>query len=47
MRVEITYWEAGRTWKEVVNASNVEAAKKVAKARNPTIRIVGLNPLVG
>jgi len=45
MRIEITYWEGGRTWKEVVHANNVQSAKQIAEARNPTIRIVAMNPV--
>jgi len=45
MRIEITYWEGGRTWKEIVHANNVQDAKKIGEARNPTIRIVAMNPV--
>ena len=45
MKVEITYWEGGSTWKEVIRANNVQDARKIAAARNPTIKIVASNPV--
>ena len=46
MKVVITYWESGRTWKATVIAKDVPAARSVAQARNPSIRIVAMNPVV-
>ena len=45
MKVEITYWEGGSTWKEIIRANNVQDAKKTGEARNPTIKIVAMNPV--
>ncbi len=47
MRVQVTFYQGGKTWKEVVIANNVQHAKKIAEARNPRIRVIALNPLVG
>ena len=45
MKVEITYWEGGSTWKEIIRANNVQDARKIASARNPNIKIVASNPV--
>ena len=47
MRVQVTFYQGGKTWKEVVIANNVQHAKQIAEARNPGIHIVGLNPIAG
>ena len=43
MKVKITYYQGGKTWDEVVHANNVQDAKKIGEARNPTIKIVAMN----
>ena len=45
MKVEITYWEGGSTWKEVIRANNVKDVKKIGEARNPSIKIIAANPV--
>ena len=45
MKVKITYWEGGNTWSEIINANDVKTAKKIGEARNPSIKIIALNPL--
>ena len=45
MKVELTYYQGGKTWKEVVHANNVQDAKKMGEARNPTIKIIAMNPV--
>ena len=45
MKVEITYWEGGSTWKEIIRANNVQEGRKIASARNPNIKIVASNPM--
>ena len=45
MKVKITYWEGGSTWSEVIRANNVQDAKKIGGARNPSIKIIGANPI--
>ena len=45
MKVKITYWEGGSTWSEVIRANNVQDAKKIGGARNPSIKIIGANAI--
>jgi hypothetical protein len=45
MKVKITYWEGGNTLYEIIRANNVQDAKKIGEARNPSIKIIALNPL--
>ena len=45
MKVKITYFQGGKTWDEVINANNVQDAKKIGEARNPSIKIVSANPV--
>ena len=40
---EITYWSEGKTWKEVIIASNRKDAEQAARARNPHAKIIGRN----
>ena len=46
MKVEITYYEGGQTWKEIVRANNVQDAKIIGEARNPSIKIIAANPVI-
>ncbi len=45
MKVEVTLYQGGQTFKDVVVASKFEDAKKTALARNPTARVVAQNPV--
>ena len=45
MKVELTYYQGGKKWKEVVHANNFQDAKKIGEARNPTIKIIAMNPV--
>ena len=45
MKVELTYFQGGKTWKEIVHANNVQDAKKIGEARNPSIKIIAANPV--
>ena len=45
MKVEVTLYQSGQTFKEVVIVSKFEDAKKTALARNPTARVVAQNPV--
>ena len=44
MKVELTYYQGGKTWKETVHANNV-TDKKIGEARNPSIKIIAANPV--
>ena len=45
MKVELTYYQGDKTWKEIVHANNVQNAKKIGEARNPSIKIIAANPV--
>ena len=45
MKVELTYYQGGKTWKETVHANNVQDGKKIGEARNPSIKIISANPV--
>ena len=45
MKVEITYWEGGSTWKEIIRANNVQDARIQAKQTHPTVKIIASNPV--
>ena len=45
MKVKITYYQGGKTWDEIIRANNVQDAKKIGEARNPSIKIVAANPV--
>ena len=42
---EITYWSGGKTWKEVVVASNRQDAEQAVQQRNPHARVIARNPV--
>ena len=45
MKVEVTLYQGGQTFKDVVIVSKFEDARKTAQVRNPTAKIVALNPV--
>ena len=45
MKVEVTLYQAGQTFKDIVIVSKFEDYKKTALARNPTAKIVAANPV--
>ncbi len=45
MKVEVTLYQGGHTFKEVVVVSKFEDAKKTALARNPTAKVIAQNPV--
>ena len=47
MKWEVTLYVGGTVFKEEVRAVNMQDAKDTALARNPTARIIGVNPIVG
>ena len=47
MKWEVTLYVGGTVFKEEVRAVNREDAKDTALARNPTARLIGVNPIVG
>ena len=47
MKWEVTLYVGGTVFNEEVRAVNMQDAKTTALARNPTARIIGVNPIVG
>ena len=45
MKVKITYFQGGKTWDEIINANNVQDAKKIGEARNTSIKQIAANPV--
>ena len=45
MKVEVTVYVGGKTWKETYVVSNLQDAKRTAESRNPTAKVVALNPV--
>ena len=46
MKVKITYFQGGSIWDEIIRANSVNDARKIAAARNPTIKIIKSNPVL-
>jgi len=42
MKCEVTLYVAGKTFKEIVECANYEAARQTAIARNPTAKVIGV-----
>ena len=47
MKWNVKLYVGGQVFTESVNAINYQDAKTTALARNPTARIIGVNPIVG
>ena len=45
MKVEVTLYQGGQTFKEVVVVSKFEDAKKTVLACNPTAKVISQNPV--
>ena len=45
MKVKVTLWVGGRTFEEVAHVARFEDAKRTALARNPTAKVVAMNPV--
>jgi hypothetical protein len=45
MKVRVTLYVGGTTFEEVVNVAKFEDAKKTVLARNPTAKVVAMNPI--
>ena len=45
MKVRVTLYVGGTTFEEVVNVAKFEDEKKTALARNPTAKVVAMNPI--
>ena len=47
MKWEVKLYQGGSVFTEEVYANDYQDAKKTAQARNPTVKIIGCNPIVG
>ena len=47
MRWEVKLYQGGKVFTEEVYANDYQDAKQTAQARNPTVKIIGCNPIVG
>ena len=45
MKVEVTFYVGGRTWIETYVVNALQAARRTGEPRNPTTKIVALNPV--
>ena len=45
MKVRVTLYVGGTTFKDVVHVAKFEDAKKTALAKNPTAKVVAMNPI--
>ena len=44
MKIEVTFFVGGQTFKETYVVSNLQDAKRTAELRNPNAKIVAMNP---
>ena len=44
-KFKITYYSGGNTWEEILEAPSRSSAQEIAEARNPGIKIIGMNPV--
>ena len=47
MKWEVKLYQGGKVFTEEVYANDHQDARATAKARNPTVKIIGCNPIVG
>jgi hypothetical protein len=47
MKWEVKLYQGGKVFTEEVYANDYQDAKQTAQARNPTVKIIGCNPIVG
>ena len=45
MKVKVSLWVGGKVFDEVVIVASYEDAKKTALARNPTAKVIAINPI--
>ena len=45
MKVRVTLYVGGTTFEEVVHVARFEDTKKIALARNPSAKVVAMNPI--
>jgi hypothetical protein len=45
VKVKVTLYAGGQTFEEIVVVAKFEDAKKTAEARNPSAKVVAMNPI--
>ena len=45
MKVKVTFFIGGRCWDEVYEVNNLADAKIPAVSRNPTAKVIAMNPI--
>ena len=45
MKIKVTLYVAGRVFDEIVQARDYQDAKRTALARNPTAKVIAINPI--
>ena len=45
MKVKVTLYVSGKTFEEIVHVAKFEEAKRTALARNPSAKVVAMNPV--
>ena len=45
MKVKVTLYAGGQTFEEVVVVAKFEDAKRTAEARNPSAKVIAMNPV--
>ncbi len=45
MKIEVTFFVSGKSFKETYVVSNFQDAKMTAESKNPTAKIVAMNPV--
>ena len=43
MKMEVTFYVGGKTWKETYEVNDRESAKRTAEQRNPTAKVIAMN----
>jgi len=45
VKVKVTLYVGGKTFEEIVHVAKFEDAKRTAEARNPSAKVIALNPV--
>ena len=45
MKMEVTFYLGGKTWKETYEVNDHESARRTAESRNPTAKVIAMNPM--
>ena len=45
MKMEVTFYVGGKTFKETYEVNDRESARRTGEQRNPTAKIIAMNPV--